>query len=293
MFMSKLGAKDLLPVLLAWGAMFAITLPPFIFGFGARFIGAPAVLLLSALTFLWPALRALRGSMLALLALVTGPLVISLFILQNAAYENWVGTLPIWTQIFLGPQFAVGLRFITVGMLASTLVRSGLKRQDLFLARSDLKAPFQGKPVFRQSVPWWLVGGLLLVVVSGLTTLFLALITRLGPTALPQLLVNLPFILLAGGANTFVEEFGWRSVLLVRSSSVMGPMRANWLQATYFGLTHYYYGTPGGPVGVLMNITLGWLLGKSVLETRGFTVNFVVHIVADAIIFAFFVMAVA
>jgi hypothetical protein len=133
---------------------------------------------------------------------------ISLLITQNAAYENWVSTLPTGVQLFVGVQFAVGLRFITVGMLALTLVRSGLKRRDLFLAKSDLSASFQGKPVFRRSIPWWLVGGLLIVIVSGLTTLFLALNTRLAPTALPQLVVNLPLILLAGTLNTFVEEFG-------------------------------------------------------------------------------------
>ena len=272
--------------------MFTITLPPIILGFGARFIGGPVVLLLCILTFLWPAARALRGSMLTLLALLSGPLVISLFILQNAAYENWVSTLPSGVQIFVGPQFAVGLRFITVGMLAVTLVRSGLRRRDLFLARSDLTTPFQGKPVFQKSIPWWLVGILLFAVVSGLTTLFLALSTRLAPTALPQLEVNLPFILVAAALNTFVEEFGWRSVLLVRSMPVMGPRRANWLQATYFGLSHYY-GTPGGLGGALMNIALGWMFGKSVMETRGFTINFAVHVVADSIIFAFFVMALA
>jgi uncharacterized protein len=64
------------------------------------------------------------------------------------------------------------------------------------------------------------------------------------------------------------------------------------LQATYWGLSHYW-GTPGGPAGTLMVFTLGWLFGKSVLQTRGSTVNFVVHVAADATIFAFFVMAVA
>jgi membrane protease YdiL (CAAX protease family) len=271
--------------------MLVIVLPPLILGFGVRFIGVPVVLLLCILTFVWPAIRALRGCMLTLLALVTGAFVISVFITQNASYQNWANTLPLGLQLFVGIQFAVGLRLITVGMLAVTLARSGLKRRDLFLRRSDLAAPFQGKPVFQRSIPWWLVGVLLFVVVSGLTVLFLALSTRLVSGALPQLVLNLPFILTAGALNAFIEEFGWRSVLLARSRTVMGMRLANWLQATYFGLNHYF-GTPGGPAGALMNIGLAWMFGKSVTETRGFTVNYLVHVAADSIIFAFFVISV-
>lgn len=270
--------------------MLVIVLPPLVFGFGVRFIGLPVVLLVCILAFFLPAMRVLRGYMLTLLALATGAFVISIFILQNAAYENWVSTLPLGAQIFLGPQFAVGLRLITVAMLAVTLFRNGLKRRDLFLAKSELTASFQGKPLFHRSIPWWLVGGLLFAVVSGLTALFLTLSTRLSPTAFPQLVANLPFILTAGALNAFVEEFGWRSVLLVRSTPLMGPGRANWLQAAYFGLSHYF-GTPGGPAGAGMNVAMAWLFGKSVVETRGFTINYVVHVAADSIIFAFFVMA--
>jgi membrane protease YdiL (CAAX protease family) len=175
-------------------------------------------------------------------------------------------------------------------MLAVTLARSGLKRRDLFLRRSDLNSVFQGKPVFQRSVSWRLVGGVLFVVVSWLTILFLALSTRLVSGALPLLVLNLPLILTAAALNAFVEEFGWRSALLVRSTPVKGTRQANWLQAAYFGLNHYF-GTPGGLAGTLMNIALGWMFGKSVTETRGFTVNYVVHVAADSIIFTFFVMA--
>jgi hypothetical protein len=40
-----------------------------------------------------------------------------------------------------------------------------------------------------------------------------------------------------------------------------------------------------------MAALLGWLNGKSMLETRGFTVAFLLHFAQDAVIFAFFVMS--
>jgi membrane protease YdiL (CAAX protease family) len=244
------------------------------------------LLALSALSFVWPALRPLRGFLLAFLALQTGAMLVFL-IANNSAYVDWTKTLPLGVRILLIPQFAVGLRLITVALLAVTLIGSGLKRQDLFLARSDLKARFQ---FFGRSMPWWLVGGLMLLGVIGGTSLYLVLSTHVSAAASPRLVVYLPFILIAAAINAFVEEFGWRSVLIARLTPVLGPRQANLLQATYWGLSHYW-GTPGGPAGSLMVFAIGWLFGKSVMQTRGFTVNYVVHIAADATVFAFFVMA--
>lgn len=299
------AAKQVAPAMppahavLAWGAMLAILLPSILWVWVP--LARPALLVvwktgifwpyglltLCALTFLWPALRPLRGFLLAFLALQTGAMLVSL-IANNTGYASWVKTLPLGVRILLTPQFGVGLRLITVALVAVTLIGSGLKRRDLFLARSDLQAPFQ---FFGRSMPWWLVGGLMLLVVVGATALFLALSTPVSAKALPRVVIYFPFILLAAAINAFVEEFGWRSVLIARLSPVVGPGQANWLQATYWGLSHYW-GSPGGPVGSLMVIVMGWFFGKSVLQTHGCTVNYVVHVAADTTIFIFFVMAV-
>jgi membrane protease YdiL (CAAX protease family) len=287
-------------VALAWGMMLAILTPSIIWAWVP--IARPVILAvwnmgifwpygllaLSALSFLWVVVRPLRGFLLAFLALQTGAMLVFM-IASNAAYADWVKTLPLGPRILLTPQFGVGLRLITVALLAVTLIGSGLKRRDLFLARSDLKAPFQ---FFGRSMPWWLVGGLMLLGVIGGTSLYLVLSTHVSAAALPRVVLYLPFILIAAAINAFVEEFGWRSVLLARLTPVLGPGQANTLQATYWGLSHYW-GTPGGLVGSLMVFALGWLFGKSVMQTRGSTVNYVVHVAADATVFAFFVMAVS
>src|SRR5215470_7549879 len=201
-------------VVIAWGMMLAILSPsiiwtwvpfarPVIVVVGNSGIFWPyGLLALCALSFVWPALRPLRGFLLAFLVLQTGAMLVSL-IANNTAYVDWVKTLPLGLRILLTTQFAVGLRLITVALLAVTLIGSGLKRRDLFLARSDLKAPFR---FFGRSMPWWLVGGLMLLVVVGATALFLALSTHVNAAALPQVMVYLPFILIAAAINAFVEE---------------------------------------------------------------------------------------
>ncbi|MFZ0546813.1 MAG: hypothetical protein WAM60_15310 [Candidatus Promineifilaceae bacterium] len=40
------------------------------------------------------------------------------------------------------------------------------------------------------------------------------------------------------------------------------------LSAYFFGITHYF-GTPGGILGGLLSIFMGWILGKGMIETRG------------------------
>ena len=51
-----------------------------------------------------------------------------------------------------------------------------------------------------------------------------------------------------------------------------------------FGSAHHF-GTPGGPVGVVLAGFLGWFLAKSVVETRGIGLAWSVHFVLDVIIF--------
>lgn len=60
--------------------------------------------------------------------------------------------------------------------------------------------------------------------------------------------------------------------------------------AVFFGMAHYLYGTPAGVVGFLMTAFLGWLLAKSMLETRGLFWPWFIHFVPDVVIFVFYAM---
>jgi len=67
---------------------------------------------------------------------------------------------------------------------------------------------------------------------------------------------------------------------------VVGKQQSLLLMAVYFGVGHFY-GVPYGVIGVLMAAFLGWILGKSMLETRGLWWAWLIHFVQDVLIFAF------
>jgi len=56
-----------------------------------------------------------------------------------------------------------------------------------------------------------------------------------------------------------------------------------------FGIGHFY-GVPTGIIGVFMAFVFAWLMGKSMLETRGFFWAWFIHFAQDVIIFFFFAM---
>jgi len=104
-----------------------------------------------------------------------------------------------------------------------------------------------------------------------------------------QVFIYLPAILIAAAINAFGEEFEFRSMPLVRLEPVFGPGQAIIMAAVMFGLMHYF-GDPGGPIGVLLAGYLGWIAAKSMIETRGFVMAFVIHFVGDFFIYCFWAM---
>ena len=57
------------------------------------------------------------------------------------------------------------------------------------------------------------------------------------------------------------------------------------MTADYFGVGHFY-GVPYGVTGVIMAFIPGWLMGKSMLETRGFLWPWIIHFCMDIVIFS-------
>jgi hypothetical protein len=76
--------------------------------------------------------------------------------------------------------------------------------------------------------------------------------------------------------NGFNEDFALRVAPLGELKPAVGGSMALVATAAYFGLG-YYYGVSNGVIGVLLSAFLGWLLGKSMIETRGFFTAWLVH----------------
>jgi len=96
----------------------------------------------------------------------------------------------------------------------------------------------------------------------------------------------LPMILLLAAMNAFNEEMTYRASMLATLEPAIGPQHALWNAAVFFGIGHYF-GVPYGIVGVIMATFLGWLLGKAMLETRGFFWSWFIHFLQDVLVFSF------
>jgi len=86
--------------------------------------------------------------------------------------------------------------------------------------------------------------------------------------------------------NAFNEELTYKASFLSVLEDAVGRQQALLLVAAFFGLLHFY-GVPYGIVGVILAAFLGWILGKSMLETRGLFWAWFIHFLQDVLIFAF------
>jgi membrane protease YdiL (CAAX protease family) len=179
--------------------------------------------------------------------------------------------------------------FLFSSTLLVALLVAGYGRERLFLRRGTLSATLEPVGILglRRERPWrWYAprwGGAIVLVTVGVLVLGGAdfWIAGLSPGGLA---IAVPVILLMAAINAFSEEFLFRAAPLMALSDAFGKQGALLLMATVFGLSHFY-GTPGGVPGVLMNVFLGWFLGKSILETRGMGFAVSLHFLLDVVVF--------
>lgn len=176
---------------------------------------------------------------------------------------------------------------VTAAMLA-VLVVLQRDRHSFFLARGDLAAP--AEPIawlgVRKGNRWTAVGRNLAIGISLGTLAFLVLsgtpTSELVAAALPVL----PAILFAAALNAFNEEVTYKASILSVLEGPLGRRDALRMVAAYFGIAHFY-GVPYGVIGVALAWFLGWILARSMAETRGMAWAWFIHFVQDVLIFAF------
>lgn len=129
-------------------------------------------------------------------------------------------------------------------------------------------------------IGWFFAGGATLGV-------FIPTILGIAPSSetILRALPLLPAALLLAAVNAFTEESYYRCSLLSTLHEAIGRTQTLLLTVVFFGLGHWLYGSPPGLLGFLMVGFLAWLLGKSMLETKGFLWPWVIHFIPDAVIF--------
>jgi membrane protease YdiL (CAAX protease family) len=199
-------------------------------------------------------------------------------------YPTWLNT-PSFSVSMLAEQ---SLNLIVTLLVILTLLLMGKKPKDFYLAKGDLAAP--AEPIRWLGVKpgdrWNKFGAWLCIFISLGTLTFLVLAGHPPLDIVIQALPFIPAILLAAACNAFTEEINYKASVLSVLESPVGPKQAVYMVAAYFGLMHYY-GVPYGMVGVLMAALMGWILAKSMQETRGLFWAWFIHFLQDVWIFSF------
>jgi hypothetical protein len=244
-----------------------------------------------AVTWVWPTVKPLRGLVLALLAFCIGAFFISPLIKESSAWTNWVQQAPWGVALVASP---LGTHLITVALMALTLIGSGLGRRGLFLVRGNLSAPAQPSRLLnvKEPKPWNRVARQFMLVYVIILVIVVWLNVQPDLNQISQALIYFPAIVIAAAINALAEEFQFRSVLLARLEPVVRSGQAMLMTAVLFTSLHYFTGVPSGPLGAIAVMFLGWVAAKSVLETRGLVWAFILHFIANFVIFAFYAMSV-
>ncbi len=131
---------------------------------------------------------------------------------------------------------------------------------------------------------WKTVGRNRAIIISVVTAIFIYLNVARGQTLESEHVRFLPFILLFSITNAFTEEAITRLGLVTALHGRVPNAAIYVASALLFGIPHFF-GVPGGVVGAIMAAFLGWLLSKSVIETRGMFWAWFIHFLQDMIIF--------
>jgi hypothetical protein len=211
------------------------------------------------------------------------------YIRASAFWIDWTGSLP----IAISEIATHVLRLTPAFVVLMILLVMGLRRSDFFLIKGDIRAPVEPSRLLgmKEAEPWTRIGTIFAVIFTVFTLIFL-----LGAWGIPSgfsldILIIIPLAVLIATMNAFNEEFTLRAAPLSVLWEKIGKQQALLIITVYFGLGHFY-GVPNGVLGVLLSGFLGWFLGKSLLETRGFFWAWLIHFLPDVFIFTFFLMAV-
>lgn len=235
-------------------------------------------------TLIWPALRGLRGLLVVLIVLTGSQWLVFKYVSELFNYPAWLKN-PSFNFYMLAEQ-SLNL-LITLAVIAALLLMKK-KPKDFFLARGNLAAPAGGVRCLGidEGTPWNKLGLWLTLFISLGTLAFLVLAGRPSLDIVVRALPFLPAILLAAAMNAFYEELTYKASFLSVLESPVGSRQALYMVAVFFGIWHYY-GVPYGVVGVVLATFLGWILARSMQETRGMFWAWFIHFWQDVWIFSF------
>jgi membrane protease YdiL (CAAX protease family) len=192
------------------------------------------------------------------------------------------GAIPVW---IVSKNNEINFTFtMQVMVLALSLIVVGL----IYLYdRKSFKIFFRIKPALRSGDEsnWNALGPVLAVAFTLGTTMYMSFAVRSQHGAMNAAFWKLvPLVILFAAMNAWSEEMISRFAIVAGLHDKLNPAVICWISAVIFGLPHFF-GTPSGIFGVMMSGLMGWLLAKSVLETRALGWALFIHFLQDVVIF--------
>jgi hypothetical protein len=232
-----------------------------------------------------PALRPLADLLRWLLALTAGWHLVVGGITAQPAWQTWQHSVP-WVvrgTVVQGLVAVPSFLLLLLGIGRDSRRTLRLDWGDGAAAAAPDLVTLGRRPAWRRLGLFWAVG------ISLGTLIAMSMAIRPDASLLSRLLPVLPLVLVLAATNTVNEEFQFRNVPLAVLPGAIGTPPALLVTAACFGLEHYY-GNPPGLSGVVLATFLGYLLGKSMLETGGSRWAWLIHWLQDVIIFSFLAM---
>jgi len=211
------------------------------------------------------------------------------YLRETAIWVNWETQAP-WALSAISTHL---LRLLPALIILAFLLFSGGKRSDLFLVKGNVRAPVEPSRLLgmKKAEPWTRIGTIFAVIFASVTLIYLVLTNFPSLRTIELTLPLIPVAILIAAINAFNEEFTLRAAPLSELKNSVGKHQGLMITTLFFGLGHFY-GVPSGVLGVLLASFLGWFLGKSMLETKGFIWAWLIHFLPDVFIFTFFAFAV-
>jgi membrane protease YdiL (CAAX protease family) len=204
------------------------------------------------------------------------------------AYFLQNGTLPLWVisqHKIVNFTFTMQMMVLPISFAAMTLI--------YLYDRKGFKTFFRLGISFSKNNNWNFYGSIVAVSFTLGTTLLMSIgVTSQNGLINESFFTLIPLVLLFSVTNAWSEEIFSRFVIVVGLNGKIEPFTICWISAIIFGIPHFF-GTPNGIFGVIMSGLLGWLLAKSVIDTKGIGWALFIHFLQDVVIFGAGAMIIA
>ncbi len=232
----------------------------------------------------WQRLRPLKPYAFVMLALFVG-LSASELVRGTAWWQGLVDPSDSSFTLFYLRPFVRDFGVALIVLAALWILKR--RRSEFYLVKGQTNAPIE--PVrwlgIGQGESWRTFGWIFTIIASIAVAIPTVVALRPSGEILLQAARWLPAALGFAAINAFNEEIYFRTTLLSTLPNVIGRRQAMLINVVLFGLAHYLYGSPPGVIGFLMTGFLAFLMGKSMLETKGMLWAWMIHFLPDVVVF--------